>query len=350
MLNRRASPAEVASDPDAMELVEDTWALLPEAPLLDIENLSLSKTATCSTLIWAPTSDDHFVLRALLRYSAIEMADAGSSRGAAARSISDLKAPLWDFVTTIEKTVTDGGNVRWRCNFYSLEKLTSYTRVEAHLLKKTSKGITVCNKVTIDDLSQMRRAIAAAAAELDRSKAKSVSLPTSNNNKRQSGPPTELEKVWKMDQRNHMDSLIARSFYSGGIAFNFARNPCLQEAFTYACSNDLKGYKMPGYNKLRTTLLKKERAHIERSTDGYKKGDTRMWDVGGDSFDSFSGVGILEVANLSIDQPELQAVSFGDVEMELVDDNDANATKLDEKRIVSYCMWSCMLYVLYLFS
>ncbi|GJN12088.1 hypothetical protein PR202_ga30334 [Eleusine coracana subsp. coracana] len=65
---------------------------------------------------------------------------------------------------------------------------------------------------------------------------------------------------------------------------------------------------------------------LSRSTYGYKKGDTRMWDVGGDSFDSLSGVGILEVANLSIDEPELQAVSFGDVEMELVDDNYANAT------------------------
>ncbi|GJN41273.1 hypothetical protein PR202_gn00621 [Eleusine coracana subsp. coracana] len=62
----------------------------------------------------------------------------------------------------------------------------------------------------------MRRAIvAAAAAELDRSKPKLVSLPTSNNNKRRSGPPSEMEKAWKMDQRNDMDSLIARSFYSG---------------------------------------------------------------------------------------------------------------------------------------
>ncbi|GJM95739.1 hypothetical protein PR202_ga12517 [Eleusine coracana subsp. coracana] len=43
-----------------------------------------------------------------------------------------------------------------------------------------------------------------------------------------------------MDERKHMDALIAIAFYSGGIAFNFARNPYLQEAFTYACSNDLK--------------------------------------------------------------------------------------------------------------
>lgn len=35
-----------------------------------------------------------------------------------------------------------------------------------------------------------------------------------------------------------------------------------------------------------------------------------MWDVGGDSFDSLGGVGILEVADLSLDEPELQAVSL----------------------------------------
>ena len=36
-----------------------------------------------------------------------------------------------------------------------------------------------------------------------------------------------------------------------------------------------------------------------------------MWDVGGGSFDSLGGIGILEVADLSLDEPKLQAVSFG---------------------------------------
>ena len=47
-----------------------------------------------------------------------------------------------------------------------------------------------------------------------------------------------------------------------------------------------------------------------------------MWDVGRDSFDSLSGVGLLEVAELSIDEPELQAVSFGldDAEVEGVEE------------------------------
>ena len=34
-----------------------------------------------------------------------------------------------------------------------------------------------------------------------------------------------------------------------------------------------------------------------------------MWDVG-DNFESLSGVGILEVADLSLEEPELESVSF----------------------------------------
>jgi len=55
-------------------------------------------------------------------------------------------------------------------------------------------------------------------------------------------------------------------------------------------------------------------------------GETRMWDVGGDSFDSLGGIGILEVADLSLDEPELQAVTFGvdAQEVDVVEDNETN--------------------------
>ena len=48
-----------------------------------------------------------------------------------------------------------------------------------------------------------------------------------------------------------------------------------------------------------------------------------MWDVGGDSFDSLSGVGLLEVADLSIDEPELQAVSFGLGDLDVEENEEA---------------------------
>jgi len=66
--------------------------------------------------------------------------------------------------------------------------------------------------------------------------------------------------------------------------------------------------------------------HLSRRTEAYKSGETRMWDVGGDSFDSLGGIGILEVADLSLDEPELQAVTFGldAQEVDVVEDNETN--------------------------
>jgi hypothetical protein len=60
--------------------------------------------------------------------------------------------------------------------------------------------------------------------------------------------------------------------------------------------------------------------HLSRRTESYKTWETKMWDVGGDSFESLSGVEILEIANLSLDEPELQSVPFGDVDIENVDE------------------------------
>ncbi|XP_059638766.1 uncharacterized protein LOC132281045 [Cornus florida] len=47
-------------------------------------------------------------------------------------------------------------------------------------------------------------------------------------------------------------------------------------------------------------------------TPQYNVGETKMWDVGGDAFDSLEGSGILEIANLSLDEPDLEAMIFTD--------------------------------------
>jgi hypothetical protein len=62
----------------------------------------------------------------------------------------------------------------------------------------------------------------------------------------------------------------------------------------------------------------KTKEYIAEKLKSIIEGETRMWDVGGDSFESLNGVGILEVANLSLDEPGLQSVSFGDVDIENV--------------------------------
>jgi hypothetical protein len=51
---------------------------------------------------------------------------------------------------------------------------------------------------------------------------------------------------------------------------------------------------------------------LSRKVEDYKSGSSAMWDVGGDAFESLFGVGILEVANLSIDEPVMGSMALED--------------------------------------
>ena len=73
-----------------------------------------------------------------------------------------------------------------------------------------------------------------------------------------------IEKAFQNNARRELDSRIARIFYTGGLPFNFARNPYYRNSYAYAATYSIPGYIPPGYNALRTTLLQKERAHVER--------------------------------------------------------------------------------------
>ena len=53
--------------------------------------------------------------------------------------------------------------------------------------------------------------------------------------------------------------------------------------------------------------------YLSRRNPCYMKGETKLWDIAGDSFDSFEDVGILEVANLSLDELDLETMVFTDV-------------------------------------
>ncbi|KAH1238332.1 hypothetical protein GmHk_08G023013 [Glycine max] len=44
----------------------------------------------------------------------------------------------------------------------------------------------------------------------------------------------------------------------------------------------------------------------------YKEGDSQMWDIGGDEWDPLEGAEIIEVATLSLDELDLEAILFTD--------------------------------------
>ncbi|KAL8474026.1 hypothetical protein ACS0TY_030759 [Phlomoides rotata] len=56
------------------------------------------------------------------------------------------------------------------------------------------------------------------------------------------------------------------------------------------------------------------------------KGKSKMWDVDEDAFDSMDDVGILGSANLTLDEPELESILFGD---EGANNDDDHPIRLD---------------------
>ncbi|XP_073137192.1 uncharacterized protein [Henckelia pumila] len=77
-------------------------------------------------------------------------------------------------------------------------------------------------------------------------------------------PLGPLENAFNLNARDELHFEIARLFYTGGLSFNIARNPHYVRAFSLATQRTIPGYLPTGYNLLRTSLLEKEKSHIEK--------------------------------------------------------------------------------------
>ena len=71
------------------------------------------------------------------------------------------------------------------------------------------------------------------------------------------------------------------------------------------------------------------------------EGNTKLWDIGGDGFDSLEleGAGLLEIATLSLDEPAMESVLF-------TDDGEGNedvdwmiVDELSERLYVTFEFW-----------
>ncbi|KAL8464323.1 hypothetical protein ACS0TY_034013 [Phlomoides rotata] len=58
------------------------------------------------------------------------------------------------------------------------------------------------------------------------------------------------------------------------------------------------------------------------------KGESKMWNVAEDAFDSMDDVGILGIMNLSLDEPKLESILFSD-EGERPNNDDDHMIRLD---------------------
>ncbi|XP_076892310.1 uncharacterized protein LOC143544012 [Bidens hawaiensis] len=117
--------------------------------------------------------------------------------------------PLWEFVTKNAKQGTGG------------------------------VGNSACKKTTVSDKTKMRKLEDAYEEKKDASKAKEVGLPCEANLglKKRKTISNPIKSIW---------------------------NPHFQRAFEFAATNKIEGYIPPSYNKLRTTLLQKEKENAHK--------------------------------------------------------------------------------------
>ena len=211
------------------------------------------------------------------------------------QEVSNAESPLWQYVTKVEKpagtSVKSGGNTYFKCNYCDIVFMGSYSRVKAHLLQISGKGIRACRNVSKSHRLEMQKMHDQVETnKLEQEQRSQIPLPPPPPGRgipispfrRQEGSDsshstnpvdakrrkvtmnTTLEKAFQNNARHDLDSRIARMFYTGGLPFNFARNPHYRSSYAFAATHSIPGYLPPGYNALRTTLLQKERAHVER--------------------------------------------------------------------------------------
>lgn len=87
---------------------------------------------------------------------------------------------------------------------------------------------------------------------------------------------------------------------------------CERNWSTYSFVHSVKRNKMTPQRAEDLVFVHSNLRLLSRKTPQYSQGQTKMWDIAGDTFDSLDDVGILGVAELSLDEPELEAVVFTD--------------------------------------
>eukprot|EP01018_Ginkgo_biloba_P027512 Gb_20011 [translate_table: standard] len=90
-------------------------------------------------------------------------------------------------------------------------------------------------------------------------------------------PPTgTVQSLFEIENRGEVDLSIARFFYANGISFNVARSPYYGK-MVKAIQGTPSGYKPLGFEKLRTTLVDKEKGCVEEEVAPLK----HAWSIDG---------------------------------------------------------------------
>ncbi|GKB88741.1 hypothetical protein Tco_0961013 [Tanacetum coccineum] len=105
------------------------------------------------------------------------------------------------------------------------------------------------------------------------------------------------------------------SWNRGPVAFRVHDQPtsssCSERNWsTYSFVNSLRRNKLTPKHAEDLVFVHNNLRLLSRSTEQYLDEKTKMWDVGGDEFGTMEDTCFFELAQLSLDEPELESVFF----------------------------------------
>ncbi|GLJ04830.1 hypothetical protein SUGI_0004480 [Cryptomeria japonica] len=204
---------------------------------------------------------------------------------------------IWKYVDRVPELKGSGGTATIKCKLCNLGWKGTYTRVKAHFLHLPCNGIEGCpnecerydvvreqeradGKVVMQSSHASTTGAATTTYSHDIESEVDVTsrgLATEPASKRPHiGNANLIGRLFDVQGREAVDAAIGRFFYANRISFNVARSPFYEE-MVRAINNAPAGYKPPGYEKLRTTLVDKEKSLVagKRTLDPWRaKPDT----------------------------------------------------------------------------
>ena len=173
-----------------------------------------------------------------------------------------------------------GGAKKWICKHCKKGFTSSYTRIHYHFLgappgKKAQIQRCPVLMTNKGELERVRKIVADAE---DKGISPSLKSSTIGNSMKASPNEKNIADSFRSMERHSVDLLVEKALCANGIPFNVLRSPDFVE-MVRGINHAPKDYKLPSYDKARTTLLDECKRDIEKKLLPLK--DT--WYTHGDS-------------------------------------------------------------------
>lgn len=129
------------------------------------------------------------------------------------------------------------------------------------------------------------------------------------------GDPESIEQRYELDPKSWWVMYGPSAPILQGLALKLLVQPssssCAERNWsTYSFVHSLKRNKSSTKRAEDLVFIHSNLRLLSRKTLEYLKGESKLWDIGGDKFGTFEDVGDLEIVELSLDEPELEKAVF----------------------------------------